>query len=143
MRAKLEHLCELPGVAGQWSGTLVQEWRQAEPASAGVFDADGHVRVYHGSLTKLPRRYAARERLCLRGTTDYWINAMDGRPFFVVSRPVDDGLAAVLRNEIVPRLLAEVPGQPTQQQLEADPLRHRFTLVFDRQGYSPELFAAR
>ena len=39
--------------------------------SAGVFYADGHVRLYHGKLTDLPRRYVARERLCLRGTTDY------------------------------------------------------------------------
>jgi hypothetical protein len=33
------------------------------------------VRVYHGSLTNVPRRYVARERLCLRGTTDYWAMA--------------------------------------------------------------------
>jgi hypothetical protein len=32
------------------------------------------VRVYHGDQTKLPRRYVSRERLCLRGTTDYWVN---------------------------------------------------------------------
>lgn len=141
LRAKLAHLCKRPGVAGEWSGTLSREWMEAEPQSAGVFYADGHVRVYHGALTALPRRYAARERLCLRGTTDYWVNAMDGRPFFVVSRPVDDGLVAVLRDEIVPRLLAEVPGQPTAAELAADPWRHRFTMVFDRQGYSPGFFA--
>jgi hypothetical protein len=44
-----------------------------ESDSLGMFYADGHVRVYHGELTDLPRRYVARERLCLRGTTDYWI----------------------------------------------------------------------
>jgi hypothetical protein len=71
------------------------------------------VRVYHGKLTDLPRRYVARERLCLRGTTDYWVNAMDGRPFFVVSCAVDPGLLSVLREQIVPRLKADVPNQPT------------------------------
>lgn len=141
LRAKLAHLCERPGVAEPWSGTLAREWMEAEPQSAGVFYADGHVRVYHGSLTKLPRRYVARERLCLRGTTDYWVNAMDGQPFFMVSRPVDDGLVAVLRDEIVPRLLAEAPAQPTAAELAADPWRHRLTIVFDRQGYSPRFFA--
>jgi hypothetical protein len=40
------------------------------------------VRVYHGKLAKLPRHYVARQKLCLRGTTDYWINALDGRPFW-------------------------------------------------------------
>ena len=57
----------------------------------------------------LPRRYIARERLCLRGTTDDWVNAMDGRPFFVVSCAVDPGLLSVLREHIAPRLKAEVP----------------------------------
>ena len=112
-----------------------------EPECAGVFYADGHVRVYHGKLTDLPRRYIARERLCLRGTTDYWVNAMDGRPFFVVSCAVDPGLLSVLREHIAPRLKAEVPNQPTEKQLEADPLLSRFTIVFDREGYSPQFFA--
>jgi len=73
--------------------------------------------------------------------TDYWVNAMDGRPFFLVSRPVDAGLIEVLRTTIVPRLIAEAPGQPTAVELAADPLRHRFTLIFDREGYSPSFFA--
>src|SRR5690242_18125862 len=88
----------------------------------------------------LPRRYVARERLCLRGTTDYWLNALDGRPFFVVSRPADPGLLSVLREDIVPRLLADAAGQPSQEALAAAPLRSRFTLVFDREGYSPGFF---
>jgi prepilin-type processing-associated H-X9-DG protein len=53
----------------------------AHSESVGLFYADGHVRVYHGSLTDLPRRYVARERLCLRGTTDYWINGLGARHF--------------------------------------------------------------
>jgi hypothetical protein len=113
----------------------------AQPEQDGVYYADGHVRVYHGKLAALPRRYVARQKLCLRGTTDYWINALDGRPFFLVSRPVDPGLIEVLRTEIVPRLLEDAPGQPTAAALAEDPLLHRFSLVFDRAGYSPEFFA--
>jgi hypothetical protein len=66
---------------------------------------------------------------------------MDGRPFFVVSCAVDPGLLSVLREHIAPRLKAEVPNQPTEEQLEADPLLSRFTIVFDREGYSPQFFA--
>ena len=33
-----------------------------------------------------------RGRLCLRGTTDYWVNDAVGRPFFVVSKAVTEGL---------------------------------------------------
>ncbi len=47
----------------------------------------------------------AREELCLRGTTDYWINDREGRPFFVVNTVANPGLIAVLRQEIIPRLL--------------------------------------
>jgi hypothetical protein len=46
-----------------------------------------------------------------------------------------------LREQIVPRLKADVPNQPTLEQLEADPLLSRFTIVFDREGYSPRFFA--
>ena len=141
LRQKLSALCSEQGRAERWSSLLAKQWMAAEPQSAGVFYADGHVRIYHGKLTDLPRRYVARERLCLRGTTDYWLNAMDGRPFLVVPCAVDPGLLSVLEHHIVPRLKADVPGQPSDQELEADPLRSRFSIVFDREGYSPKFFA--
>ena len=77
MRAKLGLLCEEPAAATEWSSTLAREWMQADPEAAGTLLIDGHTRVYHGSLTKLPRHYITRERLCLRATTDYWVNALD------------------------------------------------------------------
>src|SRR5213593_612163 len=63
LRSKLEILSRDKQRLGQWSSTLSQEWMAAEPQSAGVLYVDGHVRVYHGHLTQLPRRYVARERL--------------------------------------------------------------------------------
>jgi hypothetical protein len=141
LRQKLGQLCQRPGVTTDWSSQLAREWMAAQADHDGVYYADGHVRVYHGKLAALPRHYVARQKLCLRGTTDYWINALDGRPFFLVSRPVDPGLIEVLRTEIVPRLLTDAPGQPTAAVLAGDPLLHRFTLVFDRAGYSPAFFA--
>lgn len=124
----------------KWAGLLSRDWMEQDPESAGVLYVDGHVRVYHGSRTELPRRYVSRDRLCLRGTTDYWVNDALGRPFFVVEKPADPGLLAVLEKEIVPRLLDEVPGQPSRRELEENPERPRFLLVFDRQGYSPGFF---
>jgi len=82
-----------------------------------------------------------RERLCLRATTDDWVNALDGQPFFCVTKAIDPGLQKTIREDLVPRLLVKVPGQPSEAQLAANPLLPRFTLVFDREGYSPELFA--
>jgi hypothetical protein len=131
------------GEPESWSGELCREWMEQEPDAAGVFYVDGHVRVYHGSQTELPRHYVSREKLCLRATVDYWINAMDGRPFFVVNKAVDPGLLQVLEEEIVPRLEREVPGQPALLEMMASSsLAHRFALVFDREGYSP-LFMGR
>jgi hypothetical protein len=141
LRQKLSELCSEQGRAERWSGLLAKQWMESEARSAGVFYADGHVRLYHGKLSPLPRRYVARERLCLRGTTDYWVNAMDGQPFFMVNYPVDPGLLNVLEYDIVPRLNAEAPSQPSEQELKADSLLSRFSIVFDREGYSPKFFA--
>jgi hypothetical protein len=141
LRQKLGQLCQPGGRVQQWSQTLSQEWMGGSGQALGVAYVDGHVRVYHGKLTRLPRRYVARERLCLRGTTDYWVNAMDGQPFFAVTQAVDPGLLSVLRQSIIPRLKGELPGQPRAEELAADPSLSRFTLVCDRAVYSPEFFA--
>jgi transposase len=124
----------------KWAGLLSQDWLKAEPELAGALYVDGHVRLYHGRQTALPKRYVSRQRLCLRGTTDYWVNDILGQPFFAVERPIDQGLLEVLRSDIVPRLLKEVPNQPTAAELEADRYRARFVIVFDREGYSPAFF---
>jgi hypothetical protein len=137
LRMKINILSEQKE-AQRWSSSLSKEWMESDVGSVGVLYIDGHTRVYHGNQTKLPRHYVARERLCLRATVDYWVNAVDGKPFFRIPRVIDHGLLEVLRNEIIPALIRDVPGQPTEQQLQEDPLLHRFTVVFDREGYSPD-----
>jgi hypothetical protein len=139
LRAKIQLLAQ-GGEAAQWSAALCERWMAAVPEQAGVLYIDGHVRVYHGSQTPLPRHYVARQRLCLRATVDYWVNAIDGQPFFVVNQAVDPGLIQVIELEIVPRLAQCVPALADPTALAADPLLHRFTLVFDREGYSPAFF---
>jgi hypothetical protein len=124
----------------RWSGQLGRQWMETNPPDGGLLYVDGHVRVYSGQQSKLPKHYVARQKLCLRATTDYWINAMDGQPFFMINKEVDPGLIKVLEDEIVPRLEEEIANQPTEDQLKADTRLHRFTLIFDREGYSPEFF---
>jgi len=137
LRIKLKHLADQEQ-AFSWSSTMCKEWMLEAPEEAAVLYVDGHVRVYHGTAKVLPKHYVARQRLCLSATADYWVNAMDGRPFFVVSQAVDPGLLQVLERDILPRLEADIPNRPG---LDADPLLHRFTVVFDREGYSPAFFA--
>jgi hypothetical protein len=125
-----------------WMQELAKTWMRDDSTVAGYFYVDGHVRVYHGNTALLPRRYVSRDRLCLHGTTDYWVNDALGRPFFVVSKAVTDGLAATLLQDIVPELIESVPGQPTQKELDDDPLLHRFVVIFDREGATHSLLSA-
>jgi hypothetical protein len=139
LRAKVAALCAGEGRAAQWQSCLAKEWIEAaaDPADVpgfGLFYVDGHVRVYHGALTALPRRYVARQRLCLRGTTDYWVNGLGGEPLFVVTAPTNAGLIAALREQVIPQLLALTPAVTA-------PGVPRFTIVVDREGYSPEWWA--
>ncbi len=141
LRAKLKLLCQDLGRAMRWNAELAKEWLARQDATELYFYCDGHVRVYHGEQTALPRHYVARERLCLRATTDYWINAMDGQPFLYVNKEVDPGLIATLKQDVIPWLEASVAKTPEQaRRLAEDPRTHWFTVVFDREGYSPELF---
>ena len=141
IRGKLKHLADQEH-AFSWSAELCQEWMAEAPEDAAVLYIDGHVRVYHGTTKTLPKHYVARQRLCLSATADYWVNAMDGQPFFVVSQAVDPGLLRVMEDQLIPRLEEDVPNQPSQQLLDDDPSLHRFTVVFDREGYSPAFLAA-
>ena len=119
VREKIRLLSER-GQAGDWSADLCRKWMEESPEDAFFLYIDGHVRVYHGHQTKLPRHYVARQRLCLRVTTDYWVNAMDGQPFFLISKAVDPGLIKVLEEEIVPQLEKDVPNQPTAKEFDVD-----------------------
>ena len=138
LREKISVLAKT-GDPAAWMRELAKNWMESEPEEAGYLYVDGHVRVYHGEQANLSRRYVSRERLCLRGTTDYWVNDALGRPFFVVSQPLNDGLAETLLKDIVPQLLDMVPGQPTPAELDADPTLHRFVMVFDREGATQSL----
>lgn len=139
LRDKLSHLSD--GDAGeQWAAHLSKLWMDELPEYAGTLYIDGHVRVYNGKLSKLPKKFISRQRLCLRGITGYWVNDVIGRPFFVIDKTTDPGLIKTIENDILPRLLDEVPNQPSDDELESNPYLYRFILVFDREGYSPEFF---
>jgi len=139
LRKKLSELSQ-QGAPQRWAAVLSKKWMEQRPDMAGTLYVDGHVRVYHGKQTQLPRRYIARQRLCLRGTTDYWVNDALGLPFFSVERPIDHGLLEALCTDIVPRLLKDVPAQPSVEELKTDPYLSRFVIIFDRAGYSPAFF---
>jgi hypothetical protein len=141
LREKLKRLCVEQGRAARWNAALAQEWIGQDQTSGLAFYIDGHVRVYHGNETKLPRHYVPRERFYLRATVDYWVNALDGQPFCYFNQAVDHGMLQAMRGDVLPWLEANVElSAEHRQRMATDPRVPRFTVIFDREGYSPDLF---
>jgi len=86
------------------------------------------VRAYHGERAISSNAYVARRHLAMPATTDYWVNDSSGDPLLVVTGEVDAALTKAM-----PRLLREVRDVVGER---------RVTLVFDRGGWSPQLFGA-
>ena len=88
---------------------------------------DGHVREYHGkaplSKAKKPQRQVATP-----AATDTWVNDTNGDPLLVVTSEMNANLTQIL--------------EPILQEVKIlVPEDRRITVVFDRGGYSPKLFA--
>jgi transposase len=94
----------------------------------GFLYVDGHVRAYHGQRAISSSAYVPRRHLAMPASTDYWINDCSGDPLLVMTGEVNAALTKAL-----PRLLREV------RELVGE---RRVTIVFDRGGWSPKLFAA-
>jgi len=123
----------------KWAARLSQSWIADETPQ--LYYVDGHVQVYHGALAHLGKKHVSRQRLCLPGVMEFWVNACDGRPYFYVSADVNEKMGEILTEEIVPRLLALHPvSDEHKKRMEANPDEPFFTLVFDREGYSPKFF---
>ncbi len=113
--------------ATQFSRQLAERWVRGHADAVGLLYVDGHVRAYHGTAHTLPEAWVARRRLCMPATTDIWVNQQDAQPLFVVTAPANDDLLALLRREILPEVRRLVGTR-------------RVTLVFDREGWSPQFF---
>ena len=94
----------------------------------GFLYVDGHVRAYHGQRAISSNAYVARRHLAMPATTDYWINDSSGDPLLVITGEIDAALTKAM-----PRLLREVRDVIGER---------RVTIVFDRGGWSPNLFAS-
>jgi len=126
------------GQSNQWMGELSRDWMEINPDLAGVLYIDGHQDVYYGKTNKLPRHYISRLRLAMRATSNYWVCDKLGQPFFSISKAISGSMIEVIKKDIMPRLEKDVPGQPDEEALNSDPLLHKFMIVYDREGYSPD-----
>jgi len=63
----------------------------------------------------------ARQRLCLRATTDYWVNQPGGIPVFKINQTVDPGMIEVLRTQIIPASKKTSPINPAPNNSKPTP----------------------
>lgn len=110
---------------------LFHSWVEDMPES--FFYIDGHVRVYHGHQANLPKRFVSREKLCLSGTTEFWVNDQSGLPLMVITSELNSKLKEAVE-EIIPKILQEFPSK---NESSTEPV---FVLVMDRECYEPAWF---
>jgi transposase len=125
LRGKLARLAA-HGRAAELGRALARHRVAARGHALGFLYVDGHVRAYHGRR-EIPKTHVARMRISMPATTDYWVNDAQSEPLFVVPTEANKGLVKML-----PVVLEEV------RKLLGD---RRVTVVFDRGGWSPKLFA--
>jgi transposase len=88
---------------------------------------DGHVREYHGKAP-LSKAKKAQRQVATPAATDTWVNDTNGEPLLVVTSEMNAKLTQIL--------------EPILQEVKAlVPEGRRITVIFDRGGYSPKLFA--
>lgn len=139
LRGRIADFCKNTDV-DQWRFNLSKDWMADSPELSAVLYIDGHVKLYYGEATSPPKRFVSRMRLCLSGTTDYWVNDAIGQPFFVINKTISSGLIASIKEDLLDKFEKDVPNQPSPEELSKDKLLSRFMLVFDREGYSPDFF---
>jgi hypothetical protein len=137
LRSKLKQISSQEK-ATQWNMSLAAEWNESDENE--FYYIDGHVQVYHGHKATLGKKHVSRQKLCLPGMQEFWVNNNTGMPYFYVTGNVNEKLQSAISNEIIPRLINDIACKYTDTELASDPQLPRFTLVFDREAYSPTLF---
>lgn len=137
LRKKIKQICN-QDQAQNWNNDLAKQWTSEDENE--FYYIDGHVQVYHGYQAQLGKKHVSRQKLCLPGMQEFWVNNAQGMPYFYVTGQVNEKLQEMILHEIIPMLLKEIQSIYTDEQLATDLDLPRFTLVFDREAYSPAFF---
>jgi transposase len=126
LRRKLTHLAE-QGKGRELMNELARlRLNQKEDRLAFLY-LDGHVREYSGKA-ELAKAKKAQRSVATCAATDTWLHDANGSPLLVVTSEMNAGLTQVLEG-IITDVKKLVPAQ------------QRLTVLFDRGGWSPVLFA--
>jgi len=126
LRRKLAELAD-QNKGADLQAALGRHHVSARAEAVGFLYLDGHVRVYCGTR-QLPKTHIARMRIAGPATEETWVGDADGDPVMVLTAAPSQSLAAEL-HRLLPDLRALVGPE------------RRCTVVFDRGGYSPAVFA--
>jgi len=137
LRTMLKKICR-QGKSEEWCMRQAQQWVEDEQTT--IYYIDGHAKVYCGDQANLGKKHISRLKLCLPAIMEFWVNNHQGMPYFVVTGEVNEKLGEMLSSEIIPRLMKQIALPVSEQDLMQDPDLPRFTLTFDREGYSPKAF---
>jgi transposase len=125
LRRKIRRLSAL-GKSLEFMRQLARRHLQRKGSTKLWLLVDGHVSVYSGKR-KLKKQHVTRLRISLPAVLDYWLNDDGGDPVLAVT-----GVAKKGMTKLVPGLIEEM-----RQQGEKRPV----TVIFDREGWSPPMFA--
>ena len=139
LRTRISEFCKTTDI-DKWRFNLSKDWMEDSPELSAVLYIDGHIKLYYGKDMAPPKRFVSRMRLCLSGTTDYWVNDVLGQPYFVINKTISSGLITTIKEDFLDKFDDDVPNQPSQDELSKDKYKSRYMLVFDREGYSPDFF---
>ena len=128
LRRKLREMgqCQL---ADMFKRRLTERWAKAAPRELALLYVDGHVRPYHGRKHVLPKHHVQQRGRPMPGTKDFHVNDRRADPLFFVTAEATEGLLAMLDTTLLPEVRSLVGP------------RRRVTIAFDREGWSPGLFA--
>jgi hypothetical protein len=136
LRKKIDQIVDQQK-AGAYAQLLSHDWINQEQCL--VFYIDGHVRIYNGYASTLPKKYIARQKLCLSGTTEFWVNNRAGDPIAMFIGDLAERLKEAIM-QMIDQLKKDTSTLITEKQLAEDENLPRFTLVFDREAYQPDWF---
>jgi len=116
-------------LARTFTQKLTERWAKAAPTELALLYVDGHVRPYCGRKHVLPKQHVQQRGRPMPGTKDFHVNDRRADPLFFVTAEATEGMLATLDTSLLPDVRCLVGP------------RRRITIAFDREGWSPKLFA--
>ena len=128
LRRKLHEMGQRQ-LADMFTRRLTERWAKSAPKELALLYVDGHVRPYHGRKHVLPKHHVQQRGRPMAGTKDFHVNDRRADPLFFVTAEATESLLATLDTTLLPEVRRLVGP------------RRRLTIAFDREGWSPKLFA--